>query len=88
MLSLKSEPRKSVIPGKLVTLDEGVTKAELALKQYNPNKVAEERRKTIKPKPPVLQSNDEEEDVKSLDSDEERCCIVDPRNAQDKHFFC
>ena len=43
-----------MIPGKLVTLDEGVTKAELALKMYNPNKVAEERRKTIKPKPPVL----------------------------------
>ena len=41
MLSLKSEPRKSVIPGKLVTLDEGVTKAELALNMYNPNKVAE-----------------------------------------------
>ena len=43
---------------------------------------------TVKAKPLVLQNAEDEEDVKSLDSDEERCCIVDHRNAHDKHFFC
>ena len=44
-MTLQREPRKSVIPGKLVTLDEGVTRTALAKTKYNPNKVLE-RRKT------------------------------------------
>ena len=28
------------------------------------------------------------EDLKELDSDEERCDLVDEKNGQDRHFFC
>ena len=30
----------------------------------------------------------EEVDEMSLDSDEERCDLVDDKNGQDRHFFC
>ena len=46
-----------------------------------------ERKTSLIPKK-VNPNSDGEDDVISLDSDEERCKIVDERNAQDKHFFC
>ena len=78
-LSFQMEARKSALPGKLAELDEDVQLQEVMQKRYDPEKRNSMRLKT------------EEflfQDVKELDSDEERCDLVDDKNGHDRHFFC
>ena len=67
-------------PGKLPKLDVDVEPEQVLKNRY----LSPEKRNSthIENKAAFVES------LKELDSDEERCDLVDSKNPQDRHFFC
>ena len=77
-MTFEMKPHHSVLPGKLDQLDEDVTI----------EKVKENRFKSGRQSMRVNNVEFQFDDVKSLDSEEELCDLVDEKNGHDRHFFC